>query len=48
MVDIHDPKYRFEERVETLMKRHRFDREVAEEVVRTVITEKEQKNGKDS
>ena len=45
-IDIHDPKYRFEERVKRLVEAYEdsrgITREIAEEIVRKVITEKEQ------
>ena len=45
-IDFNDPKWRFEERVSALVQRHEksrgITREVAEEIVRKVITEKEQ------
>lgn len=40
-VDIYDPKFRFEERVQHLVAKGRT-REEAEEIVKTVITTKEQ------
>ena len=45
MIDYTDPKWHFEERVNTLVQRHEksrgITREIAEEIVRKVITEKE-------
>ena len=40
-INIHDPQYRYEERVKRLMDRGRTQRE-AEEIVTTVILTKEQ------
>lgn len=39
------PKDLFEERVLQIVRRHGFDRETAEEIIRNVITEKENRNG---
>lgn len=40
-VDVHDPKYRFEDRVQNMIKKGRT-REEAEQIVTTVILTKEQ------
>ena len=44
-IDFNDPKWRFEERVNTLVQRHEksrgITREIAEDIVRKVIVEKE-------
>lgn len=46
MIDYTDPKWRFEERVTRLVKAYEdsrgITREIAEQIVRKVITEKEQ------
>ena len=40
--ELSDPKYRFKERVNLLMKRHNRTKREAEEIVTTVIRTKEQ------
>ena len=40
-INFDDPQWRFEERVEGLMKRKRFSREVAVAIVKTTITQRE-------
>ena len=41
-IDLTNTKWRFEERVNSLMQRKHFTRDEAEQVVKTVIMEKEQ------